>query len=126
MLNCCHCNRPVPGTHIPGETRPSVCDGCAESIRTTRKPLPAAVTTTDATKPRTRRRRPHTGKAATTLLLILSLIMLSGCGASWAGSLQVEVDSATILAQREHTRTVLLDLLRRPPPEIPPAAPATE
>lgn len=118
MLNCCHCNRPVPGTHGYPDTRPPVCDGCSESIRTTRKPLPPALTASDADGTGKPKRRRRVKKAATALSLILAALTLTSCGATWAGSLQVELDPATLLDRRQQIRDTLLDILRAPTPEI--------
>ena len=97
MLECFHCGRSVPGTSpVPNRRRP-ICDGCVESIRTTRRPLDplAQPTPPRARKPRKGNRRLRPAVRAVLWLLIAGLF--TGCGATWSGEFEMAFDPAPLL-----------------------------
>ena len=97
MLECFHCGRPVKGTSpVPNRRRP-ICDGCIESIRTTRRPLCPL-----DDEPPPRDRKPRKGKrrrtaAAHAVLWLLIAGLVTGCGATWSGEFEMAFDPAPLL-----------------------------
>lgn len=97
MLKCFHCGRSVPGTSPDPNRRRPICDGCVESIRTTRRPLDPLTQPAPARvrKPRGGKRR--LGPAVHAVLWLLIAGLFTGCGAAWSGEIELTFDPAPLL-----------------------------
>jgi hypothetical protein len=89
-FHCTHCNADLPARAAPPPRGPQICDGCVESIRTTRRPLaiPGLTPTGEAKAKASSKGKKKTAAAAVALVLFLAAA--AGCTMKRTTTLDVE------------------------------------